>query len=138
MRVLLTIVMSCLCAARLHAEVVAVSSGVAVKDIDIERVTNILLGRVTTWADGSPVIVIVSMEASADQAVSELLGRDTDRLLRGWKRLVYAGSGAMPTVARSNAEAVGMVAHLAGALVVLPINVPAPGCRIIELHPATR
>jgi len=123
--------------ARLAAEVVAVNQGVPEQALDSERVANILLGRVTTWSDGQPVIVVISLEASADKAVNEVLGRDTDRLLRGWKRLVYAGSGAMPTTVRSNADALALVAQQPGSMVLLPMAGPVPGCRIYDLKSAS-
>jgi hypothetical protein len=133
MRAVLIILWLC-CSARLCAEVVAIHDTVTDQSLDIERVTNMLLGRVTTWSDGSPVIVVVSSEASADGMLLELIGRDTDRLLRGWKRLVYSGGGAMPLTARSNAEALALVARMPGSICVLPLTDAIPGCRIIQLH----
>ena len=138
MRLALLLVLCCACTTRLAAQVVVVNPGIQAAGIDRERIINILLGRVTTWADGTPTIVIVSLEASADHAIDELLGRDTDRLLRGWKRLVYAGAGAMPTTARSNAEAIQLVARLPGAMVLLPLTADAPGCRSVPLAGAKR
>ena len=123
--------------APLEAEVVAVNQGVPEQAFDSERVANILLGRSTTWSDGRPVIVVISLEPSADRTVNEVLGRDTDRLLRGWKRLVYAGGGAMPTTVRSNADALALVAQQPGSIVLLPMAGPVPGCRIYDLRPAS-
>jgi hypothetical protein len=133
MRPLLALVMVLWGQPRLVAEVVAVNQGVPEQAIDSERVANILLGRSTTWSDGQPVIVVISLEASADKAINEVLGRDTDRLLRGWKRLVYAGGGAMPTTVRSNADALALVAQQPGSIVLLPMAGPVPGCRIYDL-----
>ena len=67
-------------------------------------------------------------------ADGRILGRDTERLLRGWKRLVYAGGAAMPTIARSNAEALQLVARLPGAIALLPAVASASGCTLVELH----
>jgi ABC-type phosphate transport system substrate-binding protein len=136
MRPLLALLIVITVQARLAAEVVAVNQGVPEQSFDRDRVASILLGRVTTWSDGRPVIVVISLEASADTVINELLGRDTDRLLRGWKRLVYAGSGAMPTTVRSNAEALALVARMPGSLVLLPAAGPVPGCRIYDLKSA--
>ncbi len=118
----------------LAAEMVAVNQGVPEQAFDSERVANILLGRSSTWSDGRPVIVVISLEASADSTIMEVLGRDTDRLLRGWKRLVYTGGGAMPTTVRSNADALALVAQQPGSIVLLPMAGPVPGCRIYDLR----
>jgi hypothetical protein len=134
MRPLLALLIMAAGQVRLAAEVVAVNQGVPEQVFDSERVANILLGRSTTWSDGRPVIVVISLEASADMTVNEVLGRDTDRLLRGWKRLVYAGGGAMPTTVRSNAEALALVAQQPGSIVLLPMAGPVPGCRIYDLR----
>ncbi len=122
----------------LAAETVALHPGISAQGIDPERVTSILLGRISCWADGTPVIVVVSLEASADAAVSSLLGRDTERLLRGWKRLVYAGGAAMPTIAHTNAEALALVARLPGAIALLPEVPAASGCTAVELRRTPR
>ncbi len=137
MRLLLLVALA-LCSCRLAAETVALHPGVPQQGLDAERIISILLGRVSCWSDGTPVIVVVSLEASADQAMTALLGRDTDRLLRGWKRLVYAGGAAMPTIAHSNAEALALVARLPGAMVLLPATASAAGCMLVELRRASR
>jgi hypothetical protein len=136
MRPLLALMILLAAQSRLAAEVLAVNQGVPEQAFDIERVSNILLGRSTTWSDGQPVIVVISLEASADKAVTDVLGRDTDRLLRGWKRLVYAGGGAMPTTVRSNVDALALVAQQPGSMVLLPLAGPVPGCRIYDLKSA--
>lgn len=121
-------------ASRLEAEVAALNLGNHDQTITSERIINMLLGRTTTWADGTPVIVIISEEASADAAMQSMIGRDSERLLRGWKRLVYAGNGAMPTIARTNAEALELVAKLPGSIAILP-SVTSSACRIIPMSP---
>ncbi len=97
----------------------------------VERVRDIMLGRVSTWSDGSAVQIVLSLEESADLVVREVVGRDTERLLRGWKRLVFSGSGAMPRVVQTNRQALDLVRELPGAITLLPEAPAAEGCRVV-------
>ncbi len=134
MRLLVAILLAT--SARLQAEVAVLNPQVSEHDLSPERVRDILLGRVSTWNDGKKVVIIVSEEQSADATMREIAGRDTDRLLRGWKRLVFAGEGAMPQVVATNRLAVELVAQLPGAIALLPAHIDAPRCLAVPLQPA--
>ena len=116
------LVLACLCllvAGLIQAvEIAAVHPAVAETNLTTERVRDMLLGRVTTWKDGSPIIIVLIDDPTAEAALLNLTGRDSARLLRGWKRLVYAGTGAMPLV-----------------IAVIPATVPGDRWRCITLMP---
>lgn len=117
----------------LRAEVAMVHPQVPETTLSLERTKDLLLGRVTTWNDGSPVILVLIDEPSADAYLQLIIGRDHARLLRGWKRLVYTGSGAMPLVASSPTEAANLVAKYPGALALIASALPDDRCRFLPL-----
>jgi hypothetical protein len=92
--------------------------------LDRRLLQRILLGQVTAWADGSPIVIVIATDGDSRAALEQVAGRDLDRLLRGWKRLIFTGSGAMPTLVDSAQQALAQVARRPGALAVLA-SVPA-------------
>lgn len=90
--------------------------------VDRDQLRNILLGRVTTWADGSQIVLILSSDAGSRAAIEELTGRDLDRLLRGWKRILFSGNGAMPVNTSGSTEALELVAQRPGAIAIVGVT----------------
>ncbi|HYE04324.1 MAG TPA: hypothetical protein VEL07_02280 [Planctomycetota bacterium] len=114
------------------AEVAVVNPDVAEKALSAERLRDILLGRVSTWTDGKPIVLVLSDDPQSDGAVRAASGRDDVRhLLRGWKRLVYSGAGAMPTVVDSVAAALERVRRTPGSLALVAEPPQAEGVRVI-------
>jgi hypothetical protein len=109
--------------AALRAETVLINPALAGETLDGERVRDMLLGRITTWNDGTAVTIVLVDDRATDTRLEALVGRDRQRLLRGWKRLVYSGSGVMPHEVPSLAEAVALIARTPGAL-ALVIDAP--------------
>lgn len=123
-------------AATMPAEVAVVHDSVTGGEIDSAVLRNILLGRTTVWANGVPVVVVLSREDGS--SIDEVSGRDLNRLLRGWKRLAFSGGGRMPTVVDDRAAALRAVAATRGAVAVLdlPAGVPVPaGVQRVDLQP---
>jgi hypothetical protein len=126
-----------LLAATLSAEVAVTASGAALAEIDHDRVRDILLGRVTTWPDGRPIIIVLSEADADDRALLAIVGRDRQRLMRGWKRLVFSGNGSMPVVVPDARAAGEFVARTPGAMAVLAASPPAGGAavRVVPIRP---
>jgi hypothetical protein len=103
---------------------VAVVDAVIRDPIDRTMVRDLLLGRISTWSDGTQVILVLSSDPAGRAAIEALTGRDLDRLLRGWKRLVFSGAGAMPLVASGAQEAVTLVSKRPGAIAIIGIAPP--------------
>ena len=93
--------------------------------VDRDHLRNILLGRVSTWKDGSQVLLVLSSDPGSRAAIEDLTGRDFDRLLRGWKRILFSGNGAMPVVAVSAGEALETAATRPGVIAIIGITPPA-------------
>lgn len=125
---------SCVVAAR--AEVAIVDPRIN-EPIDHQRLVHILLGQVTTWADGSPIILVLASDPASRAAIERLTGRDLDRLLRGWKRLIFAGAGAMPMVVESAPQALIQVGTHLGAIAIVgdAVEVPKEQLRVIRTSP---
>ncbi|HEX3135477.1 MAG TPA: hypothetical protein VHX44_18080 [Planctomycetota bacterium] len=87
--------------------------------IDRTTLRNLLLGQTSTWSDGSQVLLVLASDEASRAAIKDLTGRDLDRLLRSWKRIVFSGNGAMPVVAASTAEAAAIASQRAGAIAIL-------------------
>lgn len=116
-----------------HAQVAVVDAGIR-DAIDRDFVRDVLLGRISTWGDGTQVVVILSPDPGGRAAVEALTNREFDRLLRVWKRLVFSGAGAMPLVTASAHEALSLVGKRAGGIAIVGIIPPeTPGLRIIPL-----
>ena len=110
--------------APLAAQVAVVTPSVQDDGLDARRMAALLQGRVTTWSDGQPVVLVLAEDRLADVHLTHIAGREREVLLRGWKRLVFAGSGAMPLTARSAEEGLALVAKTPGAVLLLD-NAPA-------------
>lgn len=117
-----------------HAQVAVVDARIT-DGVDRLLMRDLLLGRVSTWNDGTQVILILSPDPESRAAIEALTGRDLDRLLRGWKRLVFSGAGAMPLVTSSAQEALALAGKRAGAIAIVGVAPPeTPGLRIVPLH----
>ena len=119
MRLHLHIVLLLALLSPLVAQVAVVHSAVPETVMDAKRMAALLLGRVTTWQDGTPVVLVLAQDPLADIHLSHVAGRDREVHQRGWKRLVFAGSGSMPLIARSAEEALALVAKISGAVLLL-------------------
>lgn len=117
-------------AGHLGAAVAVMNPDPAEPGLTSERVRDMLNGRITTWSDGTSVVVIL---VGGQNTLTRITGRDVDRLMRGWKRLVFSGSAAMPLVASSVDEAVATVPRRHGALLVLDRDPEVAGLQIVSL-----
>lgn len=113
-----TVLALLLCAVA-HAQVALVRADAAATGLDAVRVRDMLLGRISNWADGTPVVVVLVQDGDCDASLVQVVGRDHARLFRGWKRLVYSGGGSMPLLVPSVREAQEAVARRPGAIAVV-------------------
>jgi hypothetical protein len=119
--------------APLPAQVAVVHPTVQADGLDARRMAALLQGRVTTWSDGKPVVLVLAEDRLADLHLGHIAGRDREVLLRGWKRLVFAGGGAMPLVARSAEEGLALVAKTPGAVLLLDHAAEDPRWRVVPI-----
>jgi hypothetical protein len=119
--------------AHLQAQVAVINASVPDKDINLQRMTMLLLGRSTIWQDGSSVTLVLAIDPAADLHLTHVTGRDRSLLVRGWKRLVFAGSGSMPLEATSVANALELVARTPGAIALLDTAPEDPRWRVIPI-----
>lgn len=112
----------------------------AIRDpIDRNTVRDLLLGRITTWNDGTQVILILSPDPAGRAAIESLTGRDFDRLLRSWKRLLFSGAAAMPLVTSGAQEALTLATKRPGSIAIIGIAPPdTPGVRVVSLADPAR
>ena len=117
----------------LVAQVAVMHPAVPETVMDAKRMAALLQGRITSWSDGTPVVLVLAQDPLADIHLSHVAGRDREVLLRGWKRLVFAGSGAMPLTARSAEEGLALVAKPPGAVLLLDHAEADPKWRILPI-----
>lgn len=118
---------------RLEAAVAVVNAQVQVGDLTVERVRDMLLGRIATWQSGQAVVIVLCTAEPGEQAVSRICARSVGLLQRGWKRLVFSGTGAMPLVADTQSAAMELVARTPGAITVLSGSPSAGDAQVITL-----
>ncbi len=117
-----------------NAAVVVVHSSVVQSEITADQARDLLLGRTNTFENGQNVILVICMDEAADGSIKAITGRSANLLLRGWKRLVFSGSGAMPMQSSTVSDALALVARTPRAMVVLPEAKDVPsGCRVIKI-----
>lgn len=119
--------------APLTAQVAVVHPLVHEPTLTADRMADMLLGRVTTWTDGSAVVLVLVDDPDADVHLVLLAGRPRERLLRGWKRLVFSGTGVMPLEAPSAAAALELVARTPGAVALLAKADATPRWRVLPI-----
>jgi hypothetical protein len=117
----------------LVAQVAVVHPSVQDGGLDQRRMAALLQGRVTTWSDGQPVVLILAEDPLADAHLVHVVGREREILLRCWKRLVFAGSGAMPLTAHTVEEGLALVARTPGAVLLLDRAPEDPRWRVISI-----
>lgn len=117
----------------LMAQVAVVHPSVPETAVDAKRMAALLQGRITTWSDGTPVVLVLAQDPLADIHLSHIAGREREVLQRGWKRLVFAGSGAMPLIARSAEEGLALVAKTSGAVLLLDHAPTDPRWRVMPI-----
>jgi ABC-type phosphate transport system substrate-binding protein len=121
---------------RLDGAVAVVDPGVAPGALTKERVRDLLLGRVTTWSNGEALVIVLCASETGDRAVMSVCARSVSVLQRGWKRLVFSGTGAMPMMVETPQAAVELVRRTPGAITLLGENVDeAQGLIVIDLDP---
>lgn len=76
----------------------------------------VLTGAKVKWDGGGAIKLTVLAEgATHEQVVRDFTQRTPDQFDKFWKKLVFTGKGVMPTVAKTEAEAVDLVAKTPGA-----------------------
>jgi hypothetical protein len=133
MRYFLHVLLLLIALSPLSAQVAIVHPAVPETAMDAKRMTALLQGRITIWSDGTPVVLILAQDRLADIHLNHVAGREREVLLRGWKRLVFAGGGAMPLVARSAEEGLALVAKTPGAVLLLDHADADPKWRIMPI-----
>lgn len=119
--------------ARIDAAVAVINANLSVTQLTTDRVRDLLLGRLSTWDSGESVVIVLCTDGNNADAVEEISGRSVTLLQRGWKRLVFSGTGAMPLVATTRQAALDLVAKHPGAIAVLPTSEETPGCKSITI-----
>lgn len=117
MKALLAIVMlvGLVATERAQGVVFIVHPGVPDITVSPAEVRNILLGTKTSWSSG-PIRLVVQREGAAHEwVVREFTQRTPDQFDKFWKKQVFTGKGTMPALAKSEAEAVELVATTPGA-----------------------
>jgi len=88
---------------------------VAESSLSADDVSNILLGKKTTWGSG-PIKLALLSTGSVHEAVAKTFAqRSADQLDKHWKKLVFTGKGIMPAQFKTEAELLDFVSKTPGA-----------------------
>lgn len=131
----LRVILLCLLVGLLPAQIAYGHPGLDGERVDEKRLRDLLLGRRNTWSDGTPVVLILPRDEASAAAIEELTGMSLPRLLRGWKRLVFAGGGAMPVVVETPGAALDLAARRRGAVAL--VATPDDKITLTELYRST-
>lgn len=106
-----------------HSTAVAAESfitNLADKDVTFSKddISNILLGRKTTWPNGSRITLIALDDDSNVSAnvFKEYVRKSPPQYFAFWKRQVFTGKGSMPKIAKNEDEMITLIASTPGAL----------------------
>ena len=136
MRTVVRCLLLALPAVMLAAEVAVAHASVPSEQLAERALRNALLGRITIWDGGVPVVLVLSRDEQDRVSMTEISGRELGRLLRGWKRLTFSGSWVMPLVVDDRAAAIARVAETRGAVAILDLPADAdlpPGLQRVDL-----
>ena len=78
--------------------VVIGNPNLSVSSITKAEAANIFLGKMTKWADGTPVTVIEHKDGDAakDEFYNKVVGKSPSQLKAYWAKLVFTGEGVPP------------------------------------------
>lgn len=123
-------------AAGADAGTVVIAKDVPPDQLTTAHLRNALLGRISLWNDGRPIVIVLSRSPASQDQLQVFIDRDLEHLMRGWKRLVFTGGGSLPEVADDDALAIRRVAATPGAFAVLSglsaVNLP-PGVQRVAI-----
>lgn len=119
--------------APLAAQVAVMNPSVPEQAISHEQMSSILLGRSTTWSDGSPIVLVLVDDPAADRELLRFAGRPRERLVRGWKRMVFGGNGSMPLQATDPQKACEIVSRVHGAVALVAAADQDPRWRAVAV-----
>jgi ABC-type phosphate transport system substrate-binding protein len=92
--------------------VVIVSAKTPVSSLNKEQASDIFLGKVSTFPDGSLAVTIEQPDGSAthDEFHSKVTGKNSAQLKSHWSRVVFTGKGSQPKEVPSSADVKKLVA----------------------------
>jgi ABC-type phosphate transport system substrate-binding protein len=98
--------------------VVIGNRGLGVNSITKAQAANIFLGKMTTWADGTPITVIEHRDGdlAKDQFYNKVVGKTPSQLKAYWAKLVFTGEGVPPKEYAGDNTVKARVAGTPGAI----------------------
>jgi ABC-type phosphate transport system substrate-binding protein len=113
--------------------VFVVNPGVADSSLSTTEVKNILLGTRVNWSNGPVKLVIQAGGAVHEAVIRQFTARSPDQFDKYWKKQVFTGNGVMPTVAKSDAEVITLVAETPGAIGYVATGTATDKVKVLEV-----
>lgn len=98
--------------------VVVIAAGSSVGSLSTDQVSNIFMGKVKTFPDGSSAVPIEQSEGSAgrNEFHNKVTGKDPAQLKAYWSQLIFSGKGQPPKEAGDSAAVKAAVTATAGGI----------------------
>ncbi len=89
------------------------------EEIDMAKVTDIYLGNLKNWADGSEIVIVLykaTKEEYHNDFSKKVSKRKANQLRNKWKKIVFTGAGRSPKIVGSEKDVFDIVSGDKGAI----------------------
>lgn len=100
----------------LAEDVVIVNQNVEMTTLSEEVLKDLFLGRKSSWADGSNVVVVLSKSSGSTETILKMVNKSPAQFQTCWKKLVFTGKGSMPERLDTDEAVAAFVAKTPGAI----------------------
>lgn len=115
-RFALVVLFGCFTAAAFAQDVTLIAHpSVSENTLSADDVSNILLGKKTSWSSGVIKLAVLADGPVHDNMLKAYAQRTADQFDKHWKKLVFTGKGIMPSQFKTEAELLAYVANTPGA-----------------------
>lgn len=121
-----------------HAEgeeiLVIVNSGVAQGDISAKDLSNMFLGKKSSWDGGMKAVPVTLESGDAHEKFLKLyIKKSSSQFSTFWKQAVFTGQGIPPKSVSSEADVVKFVSENPGAVGYILPSTPHDGVKILAV-----
>lgn len=114
--------------------VIIVNQSVNETTLSKKDVSNIFLGKKTSWSDGSNIKYVVRTGDIHTSFIKSYLGKKESQFKTYWKKQVFTGKGSPPKELNSDQAMVDFVAQTAGAIGYVSAGIDVSKVKTITIN----